>query len=237
MAPGPRVLISKEKVLHDPQRELDDDEDTIAQTWYASDKILGRLYRDIKEEEFLEDVRHEAPTGPYSQSILTRLWLYFLAETESINPDWRAQIESAKGIGEMYDEWLQSLMHSYSDTPWKGILNEEEVFVGSIMGREKQSKRQRERSGEMKEEFHNCVTYTIGQLRGDDRQLTLARSMAALNVYLNAQDNRERLHSFPWVVVSVLMTEVDILQKERRRAERTTMRVGARRGASAVRSK
>jgi hypothetical protein len=231
MAPGPRVVISKEKVLHDPMRELDDDEDMVAQTWYESDKILGKLYRNIKEEEFLEDVRHVEPDAPRSQSLLRLLWTYFLAETRSINPDWVAQLEFAVGVREMYDEQLQSLMRAYSDTPWKSTLNEEEVFVGSIMGREKQSKRQRERSVEMKEYFNDLVTYTIAQLRDDDRDLTLAKTMAALNVYLSGQDNHEkRLHSFPWVAVSVLMTEVDVLQKDRRRAERVTMRVGARRG-------
>ncbi|KAA8913017.1 RNA dependent RNA polymerase-domain-containing protein [Sphaerosporella brunnea] len=235
MAPGPRVLISKEKGLQEPAHEIDDDEDTLVQTWYPSDKILGKLYRAIKENEFLADVRNDLrPSRP--KDLLLILWNYFLQELKKmkLSPPWVEYLTFATDTRAQYDEQLRWLMQGYSDTPWKSILSEEEVFVGTIVGKEKQTRRQRELSSEMKEEFDMLVQYTIARIRGETetRDVKLAKCLAALNVCVAGGKHADQLRSFAWVVVSVLMTEVDALQKEQRKGKGNpvTMRVGARRG-------
>ena len=218
LAPGPRLLISKDKVIHQPELENDEDEDTVVMSWYPSDKILGHLYRAINETEFLDDIRqrldYSSTTGRRRPgNLLGRIWAYMLRQTEQLRPHthWEQHVGWAVGCRERYEELLKYYMSAYSDTPWNSSLTEAEVFVGTIVGREKQTRRQRELSGVMKQDFDDLVTFVIAELRGEDGVDTVDRCLACLHICLQGESE---LRSFAWVAVSVLMAEVDVLQKK-----------------------
>lgn len=231
-APGPRVLIAKDKVVHEIEQEVDEDEDTF-QHWYPSDKILGKLYRKINEEKFLDEIRREIEeSGPglYENSLLDRLWCYMERQTNGYQT-WRDHLDFAKDARFRYDEQVYYLMTEFSETPWKSRLLEVEVFVGTIVGREKSTRQQRELSSRMKDDYERHVSYTINELKGDSRAETLGRCMACLWLCLPSNNRRRyntlegELKSFAWLVVSVLMSEVDALQKEN--AKRVEVRLKA----------
>lgn len=115
------------------------------------------------------------------------------------------------------------MMRSYSDTPWKSKISEVEIFIGCIVGREKQTRRQKDASVAMKEEFERLTSSIIESIKGESREDTLAVGMGCL--YLcradrDAQGPQNGLQSFAWVVASVVLTEMDKIQKEVRHAGR-----------------
>lgn len=235
-APGPRVLISKDKVLHNPNQENDDDEDTVQSIWYASEKILGKLYREIDEvphplppviyypantptqAKFLHDIRREIrhEVGLHPPNLLERLWDHMQGETY-YSQDWSDHIDFATELRSNYEDQMQYLMKIYSETPWKSRLSEVEVFVGSIIGREKSTKRQREMSMQMKDEYSCCAQYTIQQLKAESHEETLGKCMACLKICLPSFEtpSHHNLCSFAWVAASVLVSEVDKMQETR----------------------
>jgi hypothetical protein len=118
-----------------------------------------------------------------------------------------------------YENDLRHIMRDYSDTPWKSSLLEVEVFVGTIIGRQKQTKRLRELAVTMKEDYDYLVQTTIAELKeGGGRTEILGRCMACLAASLpqNPRFSENGSESFAWVAVSVLMSEVDALQRETR---------------------
>jgi hypothetical protein len=90
MAPGPRVLISKEKIVRDSDRQENDDDDEFLrrQDYYPSNKILGKLYREIDEDEFLQELQREnyPEQGGDEGDVLERLWRYMKVQTSGLLP-------------------------------------------------------------------------------------------------------------------------------------------------------
>lgn len=116
-------------------------------------------------------------------------------------------------------------MIDYSDTPWKHKLREVEVFIGCIVGRERQTKRQRENSASMRDQFNRVTSSIVESMKGDSRETTLGWGMASLSLCLPGRNQRNRdplkkLKSFAWIAISVLLTEVDKMQKEAKEASR-----------------
>jgi len=59
-APGPHVTIMKKGDLNLEEKQQagdDDDEDYQSYTYYESDKVLGKLYRAIDEEEVFREIQ------------------------------------------------------------------------------------------------------------------------------------------------------------------------------------
>ncbi|KAF8542541.1 RNA dependent RNA polymerase-domain-containing protein [Trichophaea hybrida] len=198
LAPGPRVLVSKNKLLHEQREDDDDVEHLIVQSWYLSEKILGKLYRAINEDQFLEDIRHSIrlESRPRPKSLLERLYNFVQLQM------------SAAGIPLKSVDWIE-------------FAEDLRISLcGTIIGgRDKQTKRQRDLSSNMKDEFNGLAEYTVDLLKGETREDTLNKCMACLKICLpNRSDSDKR--SFGWVASSVLMSEVDTLQKEQRRSER-----------------
>lgn len=116
-----------------------------------------------------------------------------------------------------YERSILELMHSYSDTPWKGTkISEVEVFIGKIVGNEKQTKRQREASATMRDEYEALVWSVMGSIRGQGREDAFAVGMACL--YLCKKDRETQgpqngLQSFAWVAASFMLSELDRVQK------------------------
>ena len=109
LAPGPHALIEAEVKI-----EEIDDEDSIDATnevdeansygplktiHYPSQKILGRLYRDIDEHQFLEQLQAQSRSKrAHSQSLMQKLWDYVEHRTMMI--EWRHYIAFASNVKE-----------------------------------------------------------------------------------------------------------------------------------------
>jgi hypothetical protein len=177
MAPGPRVVIEDKIELNraiaaNPDDDDDEEDSRPATRYYRSEKVLGQLYRMIDEDTFLDDIRASAKEknsnapDPYRS-----LWAYVSRETTGRS--WAHYVEVAEDIKELYlslylckdgafaNHWLRyednlkDLMYKYSQTPWTASLDELEVFIGTIIGKNHNlSSRQREASTEMREGKH-----------------------------------------------------------------------------------
>ena len=198
------------------------------QTWYASEKILGKLYREIDEEAFLQGIRREIQLEGRSRpaSLLGRLFTYFKRQMvlDNYELDLALWLEFARDSRTRYEETLRYSMVAYSETPWKSTLSEVEVFVGAIIGgRDKQGRRQRETASAMKEDFCILAEFTVDELKDGSRSDILNKCMACLHVCLpdGTRHAQSDLRSFAWLAASVMMSEMDAIQKERRRREAT----------------
>lgn len=133
------------------------------------------------------------------------------AENPHLQHQWQEFIPDAEDTRSQYEEQMKYMMRYYSETPWKSSITETEVFVGSIVGREQSTKRQREWSSELKNQYEETAQYTMDQLKGETSEETVGRSMAALKICCPSYDKPStyRLSSFAWLAASVLLTEVD----------------------------
>lgn len=77
LAPGPRMIIEKESILEEIERNNDDDDDDDDSIrYYESEKILGQLYRAIDEKKFLSELKAEVKRVRGSVSVLDGVWNY-----------------------------------------------------------------------------------------------------------------------------------------------------------------
>lgn len=113
----------------------DEDEDQFAgmrYTFYASQKVLGQLYRAVDEGKiWKEDVQSKVrPLGP---SFWDGFLLAIRPHYENLTGEtggWKAHMETAREIRGWYEEAISSAMMQYSEHPIKPIT-ELEVFVVS----------------------------------------------------------------------------------------------------------
>lgn len=107
-APGPRVLIDEEITLQDEDKDEFEDKDDIAETsmprirYYASKKVLGKLYRAIDEQQIFDQIQRQsrAPRGSLraTQNALDVIWKYVEKATALIQ--WHHYEEFAKDVKE-----------------------------------------------------------------------------------------------------------------------------------------
>ncbi|CUS12437.1 unnamed protein product [Tuber aestivum] len=229
MAPGPRILIKKgpEFVEEDAVPDDEDDDEDTPILYYESEKVLGKLYREIDETAFLREVqgtvhreRRERDVG--EGAVVRGIWEW-LVEAIPSNYKWEGYIGVATELKEAqtvhsYEGHVEQMMASYSDMPWKYRLREVEVFVGNIVGKERQTRRQRDASSQMKDEFDMLASSIVESMQSESREKTLGIGMASLSLCLPEKvwKDLDSLKSFTWVAVSVLLTEVDRMQKEAR---------------------
>ncbi|KAK2764926.1 hypothetical protein FQN54_008623 [Arachnomyces sp. PD_36] len=167
MAPGPRVRIAEDISLLDAKMEglldeEDDDEENerAPMRYYKSNRVLGHLFRRIDERAFLEDLKASTRVQQPPADLLQSVWAYVSQETAGFQ--WDHHISAGLSIKDLYEDNLRDIMSQFSATPWKTSLTEYEVFIGNIMGHgQKQTKRQKEDSKSMKDEFDKLVEYTI----------------------------------------------------------------------------
>ena len=119
LAPGPHVAVQKDKPLSfDAQPEdndgYDDDDDFSPYRFYQSDKILGKLYRNIDEREVFSGIQqrglsqceYEVNRARYSiSSVLEAVWTYVQHRCQAIQ--WEHHLDRARGIR---DEYVPSVL-------------------------------------------------------------------------------------------------------------------------------
>ncbi|PWW73042.1 RdRP-domain-containing protein [Tuber magnatum] len=232
MAPGPRILIKKEPGFLEENAvpdDDDDDEDTPI-LYYESEKVLGKLYREIDETAFLREVqgtvhreRRERDVG--EGALVLGIWEW-LEKAIPSDYKWKGYIDVATELKEAYEGYVEQMMVNYSDMPWKHSLQEVEVFIGNIVGKERQTRRQKDASSHMKDEFDRLASSIVESIQSESREETLGIGMASLSLCLPEKiwKDLDSLKSFTWIAVSVLLTEVDKMQKEARNKGGRTLR-------------
>ena len=119
LAPGPHVAIQKDKPLSFDARPehndgYDDDDDFSPYRFYQSDKILGKLYRNIDEREVFSGIQqqglskcvNEVNRARYSiSSVLEGVWTYVQHRCQAIQ--WEHHLDRARGIR---DEYVSSVL-------------------------------------------------------------------------------------------------------------------------------
>lgn len=109
MAPGPRVFVSEKGELDfDDADDGDDDAFDGIETerkpmrYYRSERVLGKLYRNIDERQFLQDMQkhHHVAMQRRSttSSVLVQLCNYMKHFAEQYGVGWEHQSELARGI-------------------------------------------------------------------------------------------------------------------------------------------
>lgn len=101
LAPGPRAIISSTEVLLkktplDADPDEDEDDFGAPTVWYASPKVLGRLYRAIDEEKFLETIKANMAIANRGNrtGVLLKVWDYMEEQTRG-HASWRDYVEEA----------------------------------------------------------------------------------------------------------------------------------------------
>ena len=114
MAPGPRCRIEKkgiefldEEALEGTDEEEPDvvtalDPESAQMKYYESPRILGRLYRAIDEQNFLEELQKQSRTSPMDvdtgTTLIKKVWHYTLRQTHLVQ--WAQQKDQARDIKE-----------------------------------------------------------------------------------------------------------------------------------------
>ncbi|KAL9130783.1 MAG: hypothetical protein Q9217_001131 [Psora testacea] len=226
-APGPQVLIAKDIALEAdeamPSPVGDDELEEAAafgppqHPYYQSEKILGKLYRNIDEHQFFAQIQaHTAHAHQKASSLVDSVWKYVKDKTALIQ--WKHHLEFAYNVKENYEENLIDTMLQFS-THRNHFITEIEVFSGSILGKNgAQSKRQRESSVNMKDKHDRDVAYIVKwilQERGEDGAAeALERSIACLYVGCKSVKVWKKvgtLVSFAWVAAAICLKEVEKL--------------------------
>ncbi|ERF76596.1 hypothetical protein EPUS_05869 [Endocarpon pusillum Z07020] len=225
MAPGPHIAVQKDKPLSfdaRPETNDGDDDDFQPYKYYESDKILGKLYRAIDEQEVFNSVQQQAPlhvievgrTRGSVSPVLKGIRTYLQRRCQAVQ--WKHHLERARGIRDEYEDCLLNIASEYSSQPSRP-LSELEVFVGNILGKTgAQSKKQHELSISMKERFNDDLGYIVNCIAKDGNERSeesLARSIACFEVGLEAEKKGLRAGgefvSFKYVAAAVCMREVD----------------------------
>ncbi|KAI3540164.1 RNA-dependent RNA polymerase [Colletotrichum filicis] len=148
---------------------VDDDDDDFVPSYryYKSDKILGELYRNVDEKQIWDDeIKRSIPkTGP-------SVWDQFVGLIERKIKDythgrvsWETKLREAKSLRDVYEDHLFSAMTTYSDSHLKQ-LTEVEVFCGSIFNKTgAQTRRQKDNSMKLKQEFDRLADLMVQQMR------------------------------------------------------------------------
>ncbi|PYH92297.1 rna-dependent rna polymerase [Aspergillus ellipticus CBS 707.79] len=243
LAPGPQAYIhNKSEILLDQyivQSAYDEDDDVEPiRKYYRSEKILGKLYRAIDERKIWFDDVH-SKVKPDEDGFWNEFLWSSLERCEKFAPmSWERCLDEGRRIRLAYEEAIFSTRNEYSTHPVDPI-SELEVVIGSIMSNTGvQTRRQRDQSTKLADEFDRIATWIMGQLRKKGAGVSsetgqpvsfdsLELCFASIHVggETNQDSTRRRrieygeLKSFRIIAACALLFELDLLEKRRKRAE------------------
>ncbi|KAK0710786.1 RNA dependent RNA polymerase-domain-containing protein [Lasiosphaeris hirsuta] len=237
LAPGPWVRIQERSTLEMDEYIVQNDDDDVDEgpqhKYYASQKLLGKLYRAVDEQRIWADNIRITPSG--DASFWDRLLNKF--NTEIVKTlgggaiDWEHRRNEAERIRHAYEDAVSEIMVEWSEHPSQP-LTELEVFVGFVLNKTGvQSRRQRDQSIKMKDEFDRISKLTTRQMRrpvstnGEVGELdALELCLACVNIGCTKEPrpdytwrNRvnDGMESFKVVAASALMRELNSLKSQR----------------------
>ncbi|KAG9245825.1 rna-dependent rna polymeras-like protein [Calycina marina] len=194
-----------------PDFEVPDPHVTIKYRYYESEKVLGRLYRNIDERAIFAEIQAHAhaqtSTDIYTHGTMKEVWSYIERTYRLVQ--WEHLKTEAKDIMEGYEDCMQESMIEYTEHPSRP-LTELEVFVGNGFDRTgSHNRRLRELSTSLKEYFGD---------HGTRLEEALEKSIACLAVSLEKPDEprrgwkgRTQLLSFRYVAAALCLKEVERL--------------------------
>ncbi|KAK0614847.1 RNA dependent RNA polymerase-domain-containing protein [Bombardia bombarda] len=238
LAPGPSVHIHNRIEIEMDQNTLEvdgddeDNENTPRYKYYRSEKLLGVLYRAVDEENIWhEDIHQSIPNGRSRQ-----FWDDFIARIHGRIRDvgrieWRHRAEEAQQLRYAYEEKISSVMIDFSEHPNKP-LTELEVFVGFVMNKSGvQTRRQRDCSHKLKDEFERISAWIVRQMRNpaapgganEDTGGTGALELCLACLHIGCEkelrpvnswtrSGSRDVESFKIVAVSALIRELNMLE-------------------------
>ncbi|KAI8634474.1 RdRP-domain-containing protein [Xylariaceae sp. FL1651] len=174
LAPAPPAnIIDRTEVRFEaplaPSIEADEDDDSGPKhQFYRSDKILGKLYRAIDEKKIWKEDIHLI-INRSGISLWDELLVHVDRECEKLgHVDWMAALNEARSIRQAYDDMIWTATLDYSDHSSKGIT-ELEVFTGTIFNKSGvQTRRQRDTSTRLKDEFDRITKWAESLIRKQD---------------------------------------------------------------------
>ncbi|CAM1510489.1 Fc.00g008240.m01.CDS01 [Cosmosporella sp. VM-42] len=190
--------------------EFDDDDDggdsmgRIKFRYYLSEKILGRLYRNVDERKIWDesihlDINMDGPS----------VWDQLLGLVEAQIAEYKFDIvysrktEEAWKIRNLYESTISDNMWQFSDNP-RSPISEVEVFCGFILNkRGSQTRRQRDSSTKLKEEMDRIMAWIVKLIR--DRGMGNGGDAATSATGPVAEPNRwrEDVIELCWACVAV----------------------------------
>ncbi|KAI0909356.1 RNA dependent RNA polymerase-domain-containing protein [Ustulina deusta] len=175
LAPAPPAnIVDKTEIRFEPpvapSADEDEDEDTGPKhRFYKSEKILGKLYRAIDEKRIWKDDIHLVVN--HSGPLLWDEIIVHIKRRCDMNlghVDWQGAINEARSIRQAYDDMIWTATIDHSDHSSKGIT-ELEVFTGTIFNKSGvQTRRQRDTSTRLKDEFDRIVKWVEALIRKQD---------------------------------------------------------------------
>ncbi|KAI9007106.1 RNA dependent RNA polymerase-domain-containing protein [Gaertneriomyces semiglobifer] len=227
MSPMPLVAVGKggsgrERIrLESVKLERDDNDDDAEDLWtfayYESNKILGKLYRAVNEEDILHDLQSSNLADERRDDhLLLKIYRYGCEQWSQFYPgtDSEANIQEARELQEAYDDAVLDLATTFAFSH-QYILRELEVFCCIISGKGKASKRQRDLSEGLRERFHELYQWVTEQMGGESGgTAAFQKSLACLESTLSPDNNSGRTskgRSFGWIAAAVLLSEIAAL--------------------------
>lgn len=233
LGPGPEVrIVDKSTIELDDyilEPAADDEEDQYSaprRVYYKSEKLLGRLYRAINENQiWVEDVKYKVRPGQAS------FWDVFLLgirpRYEAVVDDpagWVSRLATAREIRGWYEDCVSGAMSQFSDHPVRPI-SELEVFIGTIINKAGvQTNRQRDNSIKLRDEFSRMSQWITSWMRKPGREADVLTGYETLHdnlhlclacVYAGAEKTSGRyagefanMQSFRIVAACALLTEL-----------------------------
>lgn len=175
MAPAPPThLQNRTEIIFDaPTRpaadEYNDEEEDSGPgfRYYLSDKVLGQLYRAINEQKIWnESVRIDRRQGDANE-VWNRFQSYVIEQCDDRlgGVAWHSFMDEAWDIRRAYEDAIAAACVDYSDHATIGIT-ELEVFTGNIFNKSGiQTRRQRDRSLQIKDEFDRIAAWIESLIR------------------------------------------------------------------------
>ncbi|KAI0967985.1 RNA dependent RNA polymerase-domain-containing protein [Xylaria arbuscula] len=172
LAPAPPTnIVDKSEIQFElpilPSADMDEDDDTGPKhKFYKSEKILGKLYRAIDEKKIWKNDIH-LEVNRFGRTLWDDIIIYIHSQCDAKigYVDWEGAINDAQSIRQAYDDMMWTATIDYSDHSSKAIT-ELEVFTGTIFNKSGiQTRRQRDTSTRLKDEFDRIVKWVESLIR------------------------------------------------------------------------
>ncbi|KAI0180770.1 RdRP-domain-containing protein [Hypoxylon sp. FL1284] len=153
----PANIVDRTEIVFETRKpaalEDEDEESGPKYRYYASNKILSKLYRAIDEKKIWKEEIHHKPSsrGP---SVWEQLFGYIRYQCEMLGEvNWQPLIDEARRIRQAYDDEMYGASMDYSDN-YTSEITELEIFTGYLFNKSGvQTRRQRDKSLGLKDEF------------------------------------------------------------------------------------
>ncbi|KAI1084614.1 rna-dependent rna polymerase [Whalleya microplaca] len=170
LAPAPPAnIVDRTEIVFEPavapSNNDEDDGGGPSYRYYKSEKILGKLYQAIDEKNIWKaDIRRTIDR--HGASVWDLLISHINRECEDLGPiDWERAVKEAGRIRSVYEDAIWNASIDYSDHASAG-LTEIEIFTGSIFSKTGvQTRRQRDNSLRLKDEFNRISKWAEGLIR------------------------------------------------------------------------